>query len=531
MSKDTKGPDSTSSSPKTKSEGDGETVTSTQAPSTVSDATAAATACDGPKKKRSAEDQITKDDYDPEDLGDDGEYVLSQGFQRAPTEVLKARKIYKVNRSTFKQKTGASTSTENGKTDDCSGATKSETNDCGTTEKPSATIANPFATTALVDEKKSNDGVETKSPFTFAFSSSNDNKNCNSSPSSKKVFGFGSEGGFGSIGSGTSNGKACGFGSARTENSKGWFGAKAEEGKTGNSNSPFSKLQFKFKCNNDASSMGKSSINAPQLPENVELKTGEEDEQVIYTQRCKSWVSVHNKDEPSATNGASSSNSKIGKANPSVKPSTEFQAAISSSKSKRDESESTVKKNKNENAESPATENGKKNNPNSNTEVTKNDNENVGDESSNKERSTCEKDESDKAQSSSQTSTGQEHHRWQELGVGPMKILKSTTQPDRLRLVQRRESTKNGPATKVILNVPLWKETTCVRDTQEQNFSRLNTFENGKVCTYLFKFQESNVRFNEMYLAPFNDRILKLLIEIASFFLSTYLSYAFLFVS
>jgi hypothetical protein len=67
--------------------------------------------------------------------------------------------------------------------------------------------------------------------------------------------------------------------------------------------------------------------------------------------------------------------------------------------------------------------------------------------------------------------------RWMKLGIGPVKILRSKSNPERLRLVQRRESFKNGPATKVILNVPLWKESSIqVRTILEQRFRRKNIF-------------------------------------------------------
>jgi hypothetical protein len=82
-------------------------------------------------------------------------------------------------------------------------------------------------------------------------------------------------------------------------------------------------------------------------------------------------------------------------------------------------------------------------------------------------------------------------HRWQELGIGPIKILRSCDHPDKFRLVQRRESTANGPAHKVILNVPLWKESTC-KKTSETHLSVTTVGASGEGETYALKFKENS---------------------------------------
>ena len=106
-------------------------------------------------------------------------------------------------------------------------------------------------------------------------------------------------------------------------------------------------------------------------------------------------------------------------------------------------------------------------------------------------------------------------HRWQELGIGPLKVLQKVRSPDSnaphsgadsgstclvsgnrspdvgsttTRLVQRRESAPNGPATKVILNVPLWKESTLARSS-ERYVSLTTLSESGQGETFLFKFK------------------------------------------
>lgn len=82
-------------------------------------------------------------------------------------------------------------------------------------------------------------------------------------------------------------------------------------------------------------------------------------------------------------------------------------------------------------------------------------------------------------------------HRWQELGIGPIKILRSCDFPDKFRMVQRRESTPNGAAHKVILNVPLWKEATC-KHTSEKHLSITTVGGSGKGETYALKFKEAS---------------------------------------
>ena len=109
--------------------------------------------------------------------------------------------------------------------------------------------------------------------------------------------------------------------------------------------------------------------------------------------------------------------------------------------------------------------------------------ENVKQDSSSEQKSPQDKDKSESEKAKSQ-------HRWQELGIGPLKILRSCDFPDKFRLVQRRESTPNGPAHKVILNVPLWKEATCQK-TSEKHLSVTTVGSSGEGETYALKFKEA----------------------------------------
>lgn len=210
-----------------------------------------------------------------------------------------------------------------------------------------------------------------------------------------------------------------------------------------------------------ASAGGPGSASVVTLPEHVELTTGEEDETNILAVRCKSykWVVEENKAEtevPCSSHSARKESSYSSPpldymktpSHPSVPPSANF-------------------------------------------------NEENFNEGSSKV--------SEKTLGSNRGDTPS--HRWQELGIGPMKLLRESpptcpiepismaSMPDafastRVRLVQRRESAPNGPATKVILNVPLWKESTHAKSS-ERHISLTTLNETGMGETYLFKFKTS----------------------------------------
>lgn len=418
------------------------------------------------KKKRGANNQITKDDYDDDSDGDgDGDKRLKQGFKKASEETLKKRKIYKVKRPSSVP-TGATT---NG----TSTASASEDKPAATSgdAASSTTSSNPFASTNLSATSTTSTGnpfASTTLTATATESKTTTEEN-NSSPAKKRVFGFGAasgtngNSGFGSGTVGGFAGVSGGFGSssstsgfgtsslAGTSGSKtstlglGGFGSSLSSAAvaTTTSGSPTkslfgttgaSSIAFNFSSKTDSAAAGKGNENPANLPDTVELKTGEEDEEAIHSGRCKAfeWVEVAENDggdsaeNETVQDGASPSNSAI---NPSVQSSTQFQAAISTSDKKKDPS-------KKEGASSL------------------------------------------------------DEDKWRELGIGPVKLLRSKSKHKRLRLVQRRESSKMGPATKVILNAPLWKESTCDRDRQAQQYLHLKTIKDGKMCQYLLKFKE-----------------------------------------
>eukprot|EP00531_Pseudo-nitzschia_arenysensis_P020762 CAMPEP_0116130966 /NCGR_PEP_ID=MMETSP0329-20121206/8759_1 /TAXON_ID=697910 /ORGANISM="Pseudo-nitzschia arenysensis, Strain B593" /LENGTH=387 /DNA_ID=CAMNT_0003625375 /DNA_START=152 /DNA_END=1312 /DNA_ORIENTATION=- len=362
------------------------------------------------KKKRGAENQITKDDYDAggdDDEAENDDRLKPNSFKRASEEVLAKRKIVKVRR-TFGASSAPAAPTTEASADD-----KSD-------KAPAPDSSNPFAKTNFASPSSSSEpkkvfGFGSSSGFGAAKSSNNGSSGFGSSSSSgfgsstSNGFGNGSSSGFAGVGSG---GKSSGFGSG---NATGFVFGSSKSSSNSNSKSLFgnagaSNISFSLsstKAEDEKKDADKTQ--ATKLPDKVELKTGEEDEKEIYHARCKSceWIAVESTAgaKPADTNGENGNKGSPTKTNPSVQSSAQFQTAISSSKD-ADETKKEPEKAVNGDASTSSAEGAK--------------------------------------------------HRWMELGIGPVKILQSKSNPERLRLVQRRESSKNGPATKVILNIPLW---------------------------------------------------------------------------
>jgi len=431
------------------------------------------------KKKRGASHQITKDDFeDGENDDSENEDKLKQGFKRASDEVISKRKIYKVKRS-FATRETTSVDTENGVSATPKPPANEEpttksggdsSNQSGSTMSTANGSSNPFASTILISSSTKKPTEGDRPP--------------------KKVFGFGSASGFGAAASGSSTGsgssgfgggggfagvgnigKSSGFGSSGIAGTTSGFvfgsssstasggSTKSLFGNAGASGASFSLSKESDTKKDSTSTNTFGSATSTKLPDKVDLKTGEEDEDAIHTGRCRSYVWVVEDDDEKNSDSAGSNDdgdSGKNKANPSVQSSTQFQAAISTaSSSNKDKKENGgVKGDKSDS--SPAREDG--------TEATA---------------------------SANKSSDEDVKHRWKKLGVGPVKILRSKSNPGRLRLVQRQESNKGGSASTLILNVPLWKESTCERDKQAQTYLHLKTMKEGEICQYNFQFKES----------------------------------------
>jgi NUP50 (Nucleoporin 50 kDa) len=144
----------------------------------------------------------------------------------------------------------------------------------------------------------------------------------------------------------------------------------------------------------------------PQLPTEYELVSGEESEKILLELRCRTYRWGPQQLESDNHKAGSDSKATAG-AILSVPPSS------SSSAFAKDES--------------PSKETGEENKASSS------------------------------ALGTSHADASQPACKWHEAGIGPLRILLNPTS-NALRLVQRRESTINGPATKVVWNVSLWKE-------------------------------------------------------------------------
>ncbi|KAG7343178.1 NUP50 nucleoporin [Nitzschia inconspicua] len=504
------------------------------------DATAAASSTSGNplvKNKRTADRQITKDDYD----GDDDEDVdeIKHGFKRASAEVMATRKIVRVKRPGLSTSTSSSNNTfsandPNGTTEKDDGDSKpsnpfasvslrSSTMNSINSSKSTTVKATPtedstsqFKATTLTASSTQKEGslVEKKEGDTEKEEGTNIGND--SGTSKPKVFGSlsafsgfktaASGNGFGSGFTGFSAfGKSSGNNSLDGGNSTTIFGAAtagtgfpktspsnlfgSSTSSTGFSSTSSLPLQgpslfqtgagaptFSFSAYSKKSEDGKSDDGADDaneeeevdvtlggvtpvvnLPEQVQLTTGEEGEEVIHDGRCKSfhWV-------PNLPEKEDASDSKLGvPSNPSVKPSKAFQTAFSTLNSDIQDSSNI------DNKEGDASKNG---------ELT---------------ADGAEKNEKTKSEvSASKSADADTTFKWQELGVGPMKILNSTSVEGKCRLVQRRESTPNGNATKVILNVPLWKESTA--EMTAPRYLTLRTLVDSKVECYSFRFKDSS---------------------------------------
>jgi hypothetical protein len=94
----------------------------------------------------------------------------------------------------------------------------------------------------------------------------------------------------------------------------------------------------------------------------------------------------------------------------------------------------------------------------------------------------CDKDatEATKAATSDSTeeksaSTAPAAGAWHDVGTGPLRVLRNAL-THTCRLVQRREVTPNGNATKVLINLPVWKESTVTCPSEKHvQFLTLNT--------------------------------------------------------
>lgn len=348
------------------------------------------------KKKRVAERQITKDDGDNASQQDDTEEQPSMGFQKADEETLKKRRIVKAKR------TGQATKPN------------------GEDEAPKT---NPFAKLA-----------SSSSVFGSGFKSSGFGANNTSGG-----FGFGKSGGGFSVGSG--------------------FGAKSQAANSSTASvfgSGFSGTSSESASTAFGATSSSSKPEAHAFPDEMELKTGEEDEVCVLEVRAKTHQFVEkNKVQSDAATKQDSA--------PSVPPSSSNTTAAKEKdeKSGQKESDTTMSAEQDETTK----------------EKPKESQEETNQDAESKEG----KKEEQKPKASSK-----KHQDWQELGIGPLRILRKSK--GHSRVVQRRESAPGGAGTKLLINAPLSKESQVTRPSDQH--VRFTTIEpSGKAAIYLFKFK------------------------------------------
>lgn len=211
------------------------------------------------------------------------------------------------------------------------------------------------------------------------------------------------------------------------------------------------------------------------LPEEVELRNGEEEEECVVEFRAKSFLlaDVEEKEaselpeqRPSAPSVPPSSSNAPVAVRPTLEAAGTDEVAANESKSAAEESQPEDKK---EAKEGDAT-------------VSEKEGELASDKEKSKEAAQTN---GDKANKPDEKNRQQE---WRELGIGPLRILKKDE--CHTRLVQRRETVPGGAGTKLIINVPLPKE--CTVALQGEKYVRLTTIEpSGKAAIFLLKVKTS----------------------------------------
>jgi NUP50 (Nucleoporin 50 kDa) len=455
------------------------------------------------KKKRTAERQMTKDDCDDDDNagsnGGDGvgENTLRQGFQRASEEVLAKRRIIKVSRPA----TGSSSGNGSGGGGNVFGNASFGTgakNDVDTT-KSSNTDSSASAVDNAADTGKKPKAFGSTTGFagfkTAATSAGGGFGSVGGGFCSSTNSGFTNNGttGFGTTGSSSfgggfafgrnSSGTTNGFGSlstSRDANDKDESTTKSPFGSDPPAAKSLAPDSGKDDDETSEGSKGETPDDVPGgptmtpvavFPENVNLKTGEEGERILYEGRCKSYAQVpveDKNDDNDDNNNVGDDDHKAEKINPSVKPSTTFQAISKTPSSDEADTETADNDDKNAAEKKPASK-----------------------EEGEEEAKDDSKPKPNAGKIAASASGG---WRWQEKGIGPIKILQDEEHPDKFRVVHRQEGFKDGPGHALLLNRSLWKESTCTHmDDAHTHKTCLikGPKEGGGVELFSFKFGDS----------------------------------------
>ena len=279
--------------------------------------------------------------------------------------------------------------------------------------------------------------------------------------STGSVFGSGYSSSFGAAAN-TGTGFGFGFGNAGTTSSTASvFGTSTAFSGGGLTSTASSESAFGTTLSSNAS---KSEQQVASFPEEVELKTGEEDEDVIFTIRAKSHILADAeeikreevKDHSAPSVPPSSSNTPSMDAKDAKEENGNTETAVEGSKpADADQAEpSEPKQSQGESKE-------KKEDISSGT-----------------------KDAQTSGEKSKAVDDKKKRQEWREVGIGPLRILKKNK--CHTRVVQRRESAPGGAGTKLLINVKLFKESAVGRLSDQH--IRFTTIEpSGTTATYLLK--------------------------------------------
>jgi hypothetical protein len=449
------------------------------------------------KKKRVADRQITKDDKEEE--GENGDQPASGEFAKADAATLAKRRILRARRPDSQHNETMSAVAE--------------------------TSSNPFASVKLSSSSStitnagaapSKDGAITSTgssnPFAnIALKVSGNNNGSNAGPESSNVFGSGS--GFlgfkssnpgGIFGGISATPTTTPLASSETTATTAIFGSGASTssglGTSWFSPPPAGTTPFAFAATPTVAVVGTSNSTSGDavstenkkeiLPEHVELSTGEEEEHLMVEVRVKTYKRVSASTENESLQGGSASNQQLSNTGgdqdgktPSVPPSSATAPMVSKVVNGDEtalEADSSVKHDA------------------STTQETRNGSildskpfvQGVGGQVA------------AVAAVAAVSSSSSLPWRWQEVGTGPLRLLGravdfNASSVSQCRLVQRRESTPNGPATKVILNVPLWRETSIQRPSEKHVQITTLVYESTDTATaepetFLFKLKTTS---------------------------------------
>mmetsp|Transcript_28978 Transcript_28978/g.43780 ORF Transcript_28978/g.43780 Transcript_28978/m.43780 type:complete len:447 (-) Transcript_28978:56-1396(-) len=418
------------------------------------------------KKKRGAERQLTKDEYNDANEDEDITYVANGEFKKADAETLAKRRIVKVKRPS------------------------------ASSEKQE----NPFSAATLTKG-------EGKSVFGSAFKSS----------------GFGATKDKLSFGSGSG-----GFGSASSTNGTGLFGrdSKFTFGTNKSTTSVFGGAsasetsKFSFGKLNASDSTKKEAVSL--LPENVQVSNGEEGEECLMEVRARSfeWVKQEEREGPKSGEEEAASMAVFTADKNGL--SDEFKKEdggerLLKRKEKKGDTESEEAKKKAEagkkeeeaitnvlDDQDKSQENAKKEEK---TEIYSRDMIKGGQETSETNGDTSESTESRKESQEKDLSEKEVQNqpisndtdvdaqketprRWREMGIGPLRVLRASS-TGITRVVQRRENAEGGMGTKVLINASLQKESHVTK--QSEKHLQLATVGSGVPALHLLKVKPQDL--------------------------------------